>query len=77
MSSNPDGPLGPKFKAENNAQARLVSQFVEFSSEDSLTKGFDLISAIQEYMLPSQLIHLDKMKKLQSYGKVKEFLEPV
>lgn len=72
---NPDKPFGEKFKPDNDTQSGLVTQFVEFASEENPPRGIELLDAIRDSMSPIQMVQPDIVKKLPIYNRIKLFLE--
>lgn len=61
---NPTAPLGDNFKPDNDMQAGLVAQFLEFALKKSPPKGPNLIETMRKSLTASQLGHPDIVKKL-------------
>lgn len=70
---NPKFPSGENFMTDNDMQAGLLSQFVEFAFERSPAQVDDLLPSIRESMSASCFVHPEIEKNLPIYGKIKKF----
>lgn len=65
--------LGETFRLDDDGHARMDTKFVEFLFGESISRGKELFTTIQESLFPAQLVHLDIFRKLPLFDCIKLF----